>query len=200
MINESCETGVPGLFAAGEVVAGVQGANRMGGNALTETQVFGAIAGKNAANRSRVIKKISPDPQTADRAKQRISTILKKDMGVDHEMVRLKINDVMSKYVGVIRHEDGLCKAEAALERIKTEQIHDLCLTRDRSFHGMSKLLEVEHLLVLARLMARAARIRTESRGTHQRQDFPETDTAWEQHLVFRLAKNGPAVKKVPVV
>lgn len=197
VINESCETDVPGLFAAGEVVAGIQGANRMGGNALTETQVFGAIAGENAANRSRDIKKTVPGLQAADRAKQRISTLLKKDSGSDHEAVRSKINEVMSQYVGVLRNEDGLRKAEAVLEKIENEQIHDLCLTRDRSFNSISKLLEVEHMLVLARLTARAARIRTESRGAHQRQDFPKTDNNWEKHLVFRLNKIEPAVKKV---
>ncbi|WP_300460810.1 FAD-binding protein [Desulfobacula sp.] len=197
VISESCETSVPGLFAAGEVVAGIQGANRMGGNALTETQVFGAIAGKTAADRSRVVKKSSPGSQTADRAKQRISTLLKKDSGSDHEAVRVTINEIMSQHVGVIRNEGGLGKAEAVLEKIETGQIHDLCLTRDRSLNSMSRLLEVEHLLTLARLMARAARIRTESRGTHQRQDFPGTDKAWEKHLVFQINNIGPAL--VPV-
>jgi fumarate reductase (CoM/CoB) subunit A len=198
IITPDCETGVSGLFAAGEVTAGVQGANRIGGNALTETQVFGAIAGEKAA-RSVEAAKIRPLAcGYADHIKARLLTILNKEGGIDYQEVRSQITALMSRYVGVIRHEDGLRQARTALQAIEAKHIHDLCLTEDRSFRRVAEFLEVENLLMLANITTQAALLRTESRGTHHRQDYPETDPEWEKHLVFRLTPLGAEVEAVP--
>jgi fumarate reductase (CoM/CoB) subunit A len=198
VISEACQTGVPGLFAAGEVVAGVQGANRIGGNALTETQVFGAIAGLSASEYARTVKAPVLPADCASAARQRLETILNRRNGIDYRMVRAGITEVMSKYVGVIRHADGLRQARTALAAIEEKQIRDLCVIQEPSFDHAVELLEVENMVTLGKLTTEAATLRTESRGTHNRQDYPQTDPAWEKHIVFRQTPAGVEAKVIP--
>lgn len=198
VINSSCQTGVLGLFAAGEVTAGVQGANRMGGNALTETQVFGAIAGKCAARRAITSKHPRPNPKHAKELSAHIATILKTKSGTSYEKVRAKIARIMSEEIGVIRDKEGLQNAEKLLAEVETTQINNLFLGWEHTFDRIAQLLEVPNMLTLGQLMVQAALYRSESRGAHQRQDFPEINPSWEKHILFRLAIHGPEVRTVP--
>ncbi|MDX2510989.1 MAG: FAD-binding protein, partial [Desulfobacterales bacterium] len=198
LINASCQTGVLGLFAAGEVAAGVQGANRMGGNALTETQVFGAIAGKSAAKRALTTEPPQPNPQFPKELSAHIATILRTKNGTSYQKVRAKIARIMSEDIGVIRHKEGLENAEKLLAEIEATQISNLFLGWDRTFDRIAQLFEVPNMLALGQLMVQATLLRTESRGAHQRQDFPETDPSWEKHIVFRSSMVGPEVRTVP--
>ena len=79
----------------------------------------------------------------------------------------------MSKYVGVIRNKEGLRKAIQSIEGIKEDQADNLCLGGNRSFSMLATLFETENFLMLGELVTRAAIKRTESRGAHQREDFP---------------------------
>lgn len=182
VIDDGCATGVPGLFAAGEVVAGVHGANRIGGNALTETQVFGAIAGHSAALSALSVKHAIPSPNI-DEIRQRLLDIPKREQGTDHQEVRRILVETISQFVGVIRNGEGL---RIAVERIEALN-GPLCLLEEPSPAQLAAFFETENILLLGALVARAALHRTESRGAHQREDYPETDQAWEKHIVFRL-------------
>ena len=198
VINSACQTGVLGLYAAGEVAAGVQGANRIGGNALTETQVFGAIAGEKAAERAKAIKAPTPDSQCTQIAKTQLLKSLNSSGGIDYQEVRSRIKKIMSMNIGVIRHESGLRHAQAALSAIESKQINDLFITEKPSLGRVAELLEVKNMLVLGQLMVQAAQLRTESRGAHQRQDFPNPDPRWQKHIIFRRSMTGPEVNTVP--
>ncbi len=185
VIDEHCGTGVQGFFAAGEVVAGVHGANRMGGNALTETQVFGAIAGRSAATAALSSEKAVPQRPDADAARQKVLRILNRDRGTDHMTARGSVVEAISKFVGVIRNGDGL---RTAVERIEAiTEIAPRCLIGERSPKNLAGFFETENILILGELVSRAALHRTESRGAHQREDYPETDKTWEKHIVFQL-------------
>lgn len=200
LINGSCLSGVPGLFAAGEVVAGVQGANRMGGNALTETQVFGTIAGENAGNRARKTNALPAEPRHSEKIQELIETIRANTNGTHYLKVKSKIQRIMSEDVGVIRHGDTLLRAKNELDEIQTTQIDNLFLGTNDTMEKIGKLIEVRNMFTLARLMVQAALMRTESRGAHQRQDYPEIDPAWEKHIIFRKSLTGPEVQVVPTI
>jgi fumarate reductase (CoM/CoB) subunit A len=200
IIDERCGTGVPGLYAAGEVAAGVHGTNRMGGNALTETQVFGAIAGESAVKAA--ISPESPDrrPLNEGAVKNRIREIMTREKGADHLAVRSDIVEAMSKNVSVIRNQEGLRNAISCIESIRETKADHLCMEGERSMEMLAKLFETENFLILGELTARAALLRTESRGSHQREDFPDTNKNWEKHIVFQLENNSTGVKTVFVL
>jgi len=187
VINDKCETGMHGLYAAGEVASGIHGANRLTGNALTETQVFGAIAGKYAAKRAISVSSTPMSPSQINLVKKRIMEILKRDKGFDSLEVKDEFTEIMSRYVGVIRNEDGLRKATQMLDKIKENKIGNLCLVGERSFKMLAKLLEVENLLIIGRLITLAGMLRTETRGAHHREDYPELDESWSKKIVLQL-------------
>jgi len=192
IINERCETGVPGLYAAGEAQSGTMGANRLPGNALTETQVFGAIAGAQAVGRARSADTPVPSSQSIRAAVEKIAALWSRETGVDYREVRKEISDLMSRYAGVIRHEEGLRTATAAMDEIEQKKIPNLCVAENRSFGELSGLFETRHIFTVGRLMLQAALLRTESRGAHNREDYPETSDAWKKNIVFRR-RNGRA-------
>lgn len=199
VINERCETNVTGLYAAGEVECGVHGTNRLAGNALTETQVFGAIAGKHAAQRA-LAASIKPiPPSQINLLKERITSILKRDKGFDPVEVRDEITEIMSRYVGVIKNDEGLRKAAYLLDQIEQNKLAKLYLTGERSFRSLAGLLEVENLTSVGQLVTKAARQRTETRGSHNREDYPKLDEAWSKHILLQLEKGLPTLKIKPL-
>jgi fumarate reductase (CoM/CoB) subunit A len=199
VINANCETGIGGLYAAGEVVAGVHGANRMAGNALTETQVFGAIAGKNAASQAKTRALICPSSSLARLEKERLIMLFNRNEGVDYKQIRAEITEILSHHVGVIRDEDGLKSAIDSLEEIKRNKLGHLYLSGERSFKALSELLEVENLLTLGQLVAQAAMLRTESRGAHYRKDYSATSHEWEKNIFFQMVGINQTTRIVPI-
>lgn len=200
VINEKCETGIDGLFAAGEVAFGVHGANRLAGNALTETQVFGAIAGEYAAKRALSVSSTSVSPSKIALIRDRIEKILKRDRGIDHLEVKDELTGIMSRCVGVIRNEEGLRKATQVVEEIKKNKIDEMCLIGDRSFKTLADLLEVENLMIIGQLVTLAAMLRKETRGAHNREDWPEMDESWSQNIFLQLENNQTTVKIQPIL
>jgi len=200
VINERCETTVRGLYAAGEVATGVHGANRLAGNALTETQVFGAIAGKHAAEAVRSASRRPVSAGRIDLVRDRILRILKRDKGIDPVEIKGELTQIMSRYVGVIRDEGGLRKATQMLDKIKGEKIGNLCLTGERSFKMLAGVLEVENLLMVGRLVTLAAMLRRETRGAHNREDYPELDDSWLKNTVLQLENEETVATMKPIV
>lgn len=200
VINEKCETGIHGLYAAGEVASGVHGANRLAGNALTETQVFGTIAGKWAAKRALSVSSTPIPPSQINLVRNLIVEIFKRDKGFDPLEVKEELTGIVGKYVGVIRNEDGLRKAIQTFDKTKENKIGNLCLVGERSFKTLAKLLEVVNLLMIGRLVTLAARMRTETRGAHRREDYPALDEGWSKNIVFQLENKQITVKTKPVM
>lgn len=199
IINERCETGVRGLYAAGEAETGVQGANRLPGNALTETQVFGAIAGANAAGKALSISAVPLSQERIAETTDRLLQILRRDEGPDPTEVKNEITSEMSLYVGVLRHEEGLQKAARSFSAVRSMKIDRLSVGKERSFRMLSKLLETENMLLIAELVTLAATMRQESRGAHNREDYPQPDEEWSKNIVFQLMDGKMIVKTKPV-
>ena len=198
-INEKCETSVEGLFAAGEVTGGVHGANRMAGNALPEIVVFGKRAGQYAAEFAAENNWSEIDyTETVEQEKARLHGFLRSE-GKPARVIRKKINQVMPEYLGVARTKSTIEKVLAAIEEIRADVL-EIAAPQTKSFNlSWVEALEVPYMLDVAEMMANAALARKESRGAHFREDFPESNPDWLQHV--RIKKNNAvmAVDTVPV-
>lgn len=199
VINERCETGVAGLYAAGEAQSGTMGANRLPGNALTETQVFGAIAGAQASERALSTAMPSPSAEIIEKSVQRAAAHWNRESGIDYREVKKEITEWMSRYAGVIRNEEGLRKAIAAMDEIGKNKIDSLCVAENRSFRELAGLVETLNIHTVGRMILQAAFLRTESRGAHNREDYPETSDGWRRNIFFQLSagKMGVSIKTV---
>jgi succinate dehydrogenase / fumarate reductase flavoprotein subunit len=175
-----CTTTVEGLFAAGEVTAGLHGANRLGGNSLIETVVFGARAGAAAADRSRELPS-QPRPLAALRTAQ---AELDARLGPGDELTRLVQRDLRAALwdgVGVVRDEDGLRLTLAELDDLEARSSR-LEVEPDAQGHrDLAEAWELDAGLLLARATTLGALARSETRGAHQRRDHPDRDD--DRHL-----------------
>ncbi|HEY4227195.1 MAG TPA: fumarate reductase/succinate dehydrogenase flavoprotein subunit [Candidatus Limnocylindrales bacterium] len=181
-VRVDAETGastVPGLFAAGEVAGGMHGANRLGGNSLSDLLVFGARTGAGAAAHA-AGQKAQPyvDPvQVADAARE-LAAPLERETGEDPYAMQRDLQDVMQRLVGIYRIEADLHEAIAEIGRIRA-RLPGLAVRGGRVYNpGWNLAFEVRNLLVVSEAVTRSALQRTESRGAHSRLDFPETDQA----------------------
>jgi succinate dehydrogenase/fumarate reductase flavoprotein subunit len=181
-------TSVPGLFAAGEVAGGVHGANRLGGNGLTEAVVFGARAGERAASWAREAAKGTETEFTEAFG----ASVPEFGAGIPRgrlRRLRENLREVMWKEGGVLRNRSGLLRAIETVEGILTEASEE---------HPEGDPKEAQSVLDLrfgsrtALLILRAALRREESRGAHFREDFPaQEDERWLGHLRVSLSPEG---------
>ncbi|HSG05124.1 MAG TPA: FAD-binding protein, partial [Nitrospiria bacterium] len=193
--NSWCETSLPGFFAAGECACvSIHGANRLGGNSLLETIVFGRRAGIRA---SRYIRDSGPaecSSQSLDEQKERINGLLSRKSGVRVGELRRKLGSIMTDYLGIFRTRD---KMETGLSRLREvrDQYGSIYL-QDRGKIYNSELahaLELGSLLDLAETITVGAIAREESRGSHYRLDFPErNDSDWLKHSLAFRTDSGP--------
>jgi succinate dehydrogenase / fumarate reductase, flavoprotein subunit len=185
-------TELPGLFAAGEVVGGTNGANRLSGNAITEALVFGRCAGKSAATR---VKKISRVELPAEATRAALDLLddgngSGRDLNTAAMVARLQA--IMADDVGPFRTAEKLNRALneiAALAEELGERPPRLAGAADGGF-DLQRLewFDLRNMLLVARSVAQSALTRTESRGAHQREDFPQMASPWRRHQRVRLA------------
>jgi len=170
-INPLTETEIPGLYACGEVTGGVDGANRIGGNALTNISHFGQIAGKGAAHYAQESKQI-PTPQP-------ISS-LPKNQGTECLLtIKTELHRIMDNQVGPLRTEEGLSKAQTRVEELK-----ELCQKVSwKTPKELQNRLELASMLTTAMLIISGALQRQESRGVHFRKDYPTERTEMSQPI-----------------
>ena len=170
-----CTTDLPGLFAAGEDTGGVHGANRLGGNGVANSTVFGGIAGDSMApwvSRSGAFH--DPDEAAIERAVARAQAPLGKPAG-DLHAIREKLYDVMWDEVGIVRDAASLKRAGAALDeleaRLDATGVDASNLAFNLTWHDW---LNLKNLLLVSKSIREAAVAREDSRGAHYRSDFPE--------------------------
>lgn len=189
-INERCETNIEGLYAAGEVSGGVHGANRMGGNALVEILVFGARAGKYAGEFTKNVDWVKlEEPLLKDEHERLVSFF--KERGVTANTLIDRIATIMANNVGVARTETGLKKALAEIESLKTNYLPQMRAPQGLRYNlGLVEAIQVPYMLDVAEMIVKSALLRTESRGAHYREDFPETDSSWLKHTLV-IKKDG---------
>ncbi len=196
-----CRTGIPALFAAGEDCGGVHGANRLGGNGVAESTVFGGIAGDSMAafvRREGVLR--DPDSASIETAIARCEHPFGRTAG-DLNDLRERLWRVMWEDVGIIRDANGLTRAIAALDGL-AEELLDLGLADgERRFNlTWQGWLDLDNLITVSRVIARAALAREDSRGAHFREDFPETGNLdASRYTRLRLVADELLVETVPV-
>ena len=177
-------TSVPHLFAAGEAVGGANGANRLSGNAITEAFTFGRRAGLRAA--ALAAKTAMPSiTQVARNGRPDLSP-----SGINPAAEIARLQQMMSEHVGPQRTQNGL---ERALAHIRDLEVHcaDLPAPKAGLDPEWNDRHDLRNMRLVAECIARAALAREESRGAHQREDFPETSARWEKHQKIRLASDG---------
>lgn len=184
VIDENCFTGIPGLFAAGEVAAGVHGATRLAGAAGTDVLVFGKRAGVAAA----AYAAGQALPQASEgRIQESASPILAlldasaPDTAAGRAQALKDLKTILWDKVGIVREAEGLT---AALEEINSLS-KQVSAFKARTVSELAELLEVKNSLLLARMIATSALMREESRGDHYRADFPERDDVkWLKNIL----------------
>jgi fumarate reductase (CoM/CoB) subunit A len=200
IIDEYAQTSINGLFACGEVTAGIHGANRLAGNALTDALVFGKIAGISAARKalSETLPEI-PKGQ-AESEMNRLYNIYEREDGVDYRLIRMEVQNIMNSYVGVIRRGDELVKAVNELNRIGEKAQNLYIASEKKTYRELGELLETINLITVGWIVAKAALLRTESRGAHYREDFPkENNSEWLKNIVFSHHNGETLIKTKPV-
>jgi len=186
-------TSVNNFYAVGECACvSVHGANRLGGNSLLDTIVFGRLAAEAVGAR---FADFDFQPNAAlieDRVRSRIDRVerlLARQGGPAHHEIRDRLRSLLMEKVGIFRNETDLAEAVAGIERLK-EQYQEVSLaTPPGPFNfEIVNVLELESLLYLAEITATGALARRESRGSHYRTDFPKRDDAeWLHHTIARL-------------
>lgn len=203
-IEGDCRTAVPGLLAGGETTAGVNGANRIEGNALTETQVFGSISGENAAKLAQTTK-AHPDVPAGE-IKRYIAEyekmFEKKNGGERYFALRNEVQKIMWESVGVVRNGNRLEAAIATFKEMRKSRLENAYVENSSRHFNKEFLeaLETRNMILQAEVMASAALLRKESRGAHYRLDFPAENN--EKYLVNTLCQmkgDDLVLEQVPV-
>ncbi|MDR0900909.1 MAG: fumarate reductase subunit A [Methanobrevibacter sp.] len=185
-INQEGETSIANLFAAGEVTGGVHGANRLGGNALADTQVFGKRAGKSASIAISNLKnsEFEINKEEIEKEENRIKSLIKKG-NIPPFKIKQDIQKLMWDKVAIIRNEKELQVALKELTSLK-EKLKDMDINNEIHFNkGLQEGLEAINMVEIAILVVKSAIIRKESRGAHFREDYPETKEEWKKSIVM---------------
>jgi succinate dehydrogenase / fumarate reductase flavoprotein subunit len=192
---------VPGLFAAGEVAGGLHGANRLGGNSLSDLLVFGRRAGLGAAAYA---KTYAGDPQVDAREVEAITAELLAPFdhagGENPYAVHDGLQDMMGTYVGIARSESDLRTALSELERLRARAAR-VGVEGHRQYNpGWHVAVDLRHLLTVSEAVTRAALERRESRGAHMRVDYPDSEPALATvNVVVRRRGDAMTVDQEPI-
>lgn len=192
-------TSIPGVYAAGECACvSVHGSNRLGGNSLLETIVFGARAARHAVNYIKSVGSVRQSARTLLAEKNRIAEILARQGGERHPQVRKRLNGLMSENVFIFRTEAELAKAVEGLREVRAAAQTMTVMDKSKTFNtDLTGLLEAEFLMDIAMPIAYGALQRDESRGAQARTDFPErNDDKWLVHT--RMRYTGPTSDPIP--
>src|SRR6266446_6307073 len=175
---ESQAATVPGLFAAGEVGGGLHGANRLGGNSLSDLLVFGRRAGMGAAAYAKAFRG-EPRVETAEveaAAAELLAPFERTGGGENPYAVQEALQDMMGTYVGIARKEDDLRTALAELEQLRARAAR-VVIEGNRQYNpGWNTAIDLKNLLIVSEAVTRAALERRESRGAHMRVEYPDSD------------------------
>jgi len=195
-INEKAETSLSSLYAAGEVCAGIHGANRLSGNALTEVWVFGTIAGREAAARAKEDKKEVRFTEEIATEIERLHKLLPRQDGEQAEPLRQSLKETMWYKAGIIRSAKGLKEALKEIADLK-ERYRHISVTDRRELRLAMRL---GNMLTASKMICRTALLRSESRGAHYRQDFPEQNNKdWLCNILLVKKDGHMALSTKPV-
>ena len=185
-INTDASSSLDNLFGAGEVCGGVHGANRLGGNALADTQVFGKIAGVSASEAAKSTDLKTNDEQVQAEA-SRIEGLIKEG-SIKPKEFKNRIKSLMWEKVAIVRDEKTLNEALKQLQEMQKD-LENLDVSDKTQYNtDLVTALEVINMVEICILTVKSAILRRESRGAHFRSDFPETKDEWKKSIV--ISKN----------
>jgi succinate dehydrogenase / fumarate reductase flavoprotein subunit len=176
---ETAESTVPGLFAAGEAAAGLHGANRLGGNSLSDLLVFGRRAGLAAVDHAGNTGATAIDSTQVEAAERELLAPFERPGGESPYAVHRDLQETMQDLVGIFRNEADLKRALTKLEELRV-RAEGVSVEGSRLYNpGWHLARDQQSMLVISEAVARSALARAESRGAHSRIDFPNLDAAW---------------------
>jgi len=191
---ETAQSAVPGLFAAGEAAAGLHGANRLGGNSLSDLLVFGRRAGLAAANHAKQVSSPAVNSTQIERAEKEALEPFQRKNGENPYAIHRDLQTTMQNLVGIFRNRDDVQRALGELEKFR-QRLARVSVEGSRMFNpGWHLALELKSMLTVSEAVARSALLREESRGAHSRIDFPNLDPAWgSKNIIVR--REGEAMR-----
>ena len=197
---ETAESTVPGLFAAGEAAAGLHGANRLGGNSLSDLLVFGRRAGLAAAEHANQSRPVEVDAQQVLEGTRELLESFERSGGDSPYQIHRELEDTMQNYVGIFRNEEDLNKGLDELQHLK-QRAAQVKVEGSRLFNpGWHLARDLKSMLTVSEAVALSAQARKESRGAHSRIDFPNYDESWaRQHNIVVREREQMRLKQLPV-
>jgi len=192
LVTPDCRTELEGLLVAGEDAGGVHGANRLGGNGVAESTVFGARAGDTAAALAPDRGWRPIDPTAVARVVAEATAVVTDPGRTDPFLLTDEVKDAMWTGCGVVRDAAGLDEAAARLDGVRA-RLGSAGVPADRRFNrAWQEYLDVRNQVTVARSVVLGAQVRRETRGAHARADFPDRDdTSWLRQVVQRQAADG---------
>jgi succinate dehydrogenase / fumarate reductase, flavoprotein subunit len=192
---------VPGLFAAGEAGGGLHGANRLGGNSLSDLLVFGKRAGEYAAEFARGSGPVAADEREIDCAKR--WALEPFDRGAEGEnpyQIQYQLQKIMQSLVGIVRTRDEMLEALQVIGGLKQRAQQAGVVGHRQYNNGWHTAMDLRNMLLVSEAVTRAALVREESRGAQFRDDFPDKDSEWGRYnnVVHRDLEGEIAVEKRP--
>ena len=191
---------VPGLYAAGEAAAGMHGANRLGGNSLSDLLVFGKIAGQCATNFAQENSKVSSHGKEI---KKSIENTLEpfEDGNENPYQIHQELQEIMESHAGIVRTGEELEKGIRKLEELE-KRLPKMHAKGDRKYNpGWHLCLDLHNMIITSLALSRAALERTESRGAHTRLDYPDyDDELGKVNMIVRPGPGGMSVVRSPLL
>ena len=197
---EAAQSSVAGLFAAGEAAAGLHGANRLGGNSLSDLLVFGRRAGLAAAEHANKISSMAIDPWQIEDAARSMLAFFERSDGESPYTIHRDLQETMQNLVGIFRNEEDLSRALETLEKLK-ERTGRLSVEGSRLFNpGWHLAQDLKAMLTVSEAVTRSALARQESRGAHSRIDYAGPNPAWgaKNNVIVREGST-MALRQTPV-
>jgi fumarate reductase (CoM/CoB) subunit A len=191
-IDTDSQTTISGLYASGECTGGVHGGNRLGGNALADTQVFGALSGEKAAKFAKEHEHTGVDRDSIQEEFQRLETMLQRKEGISPADARKELTELMWEKVQIFRNEEDMAYAVKELRRIEESVVPKIKvdIPTKRFNPGWHQAIEFGHMVKTARMVAEAAFMRKGNRGAHYRVDSDPNDKGY-YNIVIHKGKDG---------
>jgi len=184
--GDSQMSNVPGLFAAGEAAAGLHGANRLGGNSLSDLVVFGRRAGRYAAEFARAngTHGVVDEEQLQNTAKDALKPFDRGATGENPYQIQYDLQESMQDLVGIVRTESEMQQALSVIAALEG-RAENVGIAGHRQYNnGWHTAIDLANLLLVSEAITRAALLRKESRGAQFREDYPNKDPEWGKHNI----------------
>ena len=196
-VDTHCKTRVPGLYAAGELASGFDGAHTLAGNMMTFCFASGSVAGRKATEEAKVSQMIDIDESQMKSLRNKVFAPLEREEGMRPIEIKKQIKEIMWDFCNVAgRTKEGLETAVKAMETLRLDKLPRLYSSaKNKRFNlEWAECLEVENMLAVSEMTLRGALTRSESRGLHFREDFPQLDPNLTKTIVISKREEGMSI------